>query len=215
MFRIRFVLVAVALFAGGSVLASDGFLSPQGECRLRVGSDHLVRWTDTPAQRGEVEEMELILSLDGGVTYPLRVTRELEESAREFRWRVPNVPTGHAHLALRTGSGEDGEVIVLVSAEFSILAEPTAPLDDLRPFRGEFWVGEAAADAPPAEFPAGFAAREDVISTVDSELLADESPSPMLAVPRLAAPDGVESAPVPSPPHASKAPLRPNPHKRE
>lgn len=161
--------------------------------------------------------MELILSLDGGVTYPLRVTRNLSKTVREFTWRIPNVLTGHAYLALRTGSLAHGEAVVLVSAEFSIEAEPTARLEDLGPFRGEFRVGDAAVGAPRVVLPdPDLGAPADAISNADFEQLADESPTPILAVPVPASEiDGARPTLAPSHPSASIAPLRLSPSKRE
>ena len=161
--------------------------------------------------------MELILSLDGGATFPLRVTRNLSKTVREFTWRIPNVPTGHAHLALRTGSLARGEAVVLVSAEFSIEAEPTARLEDLGPFRGEFRVGDAAVGAPRVVLPdPDVGASPDAISNSDSELLAEESPSPILVIPAPASEiDGTGSTLASSLPSASLAPLRLSPSKRE
>jgi hypothetical protein len=184
---------------------------------LRAGSEHVVSWAPVSAESGGIEEMELILSLDGGATYPLRVTRKLSKTAREFTWRIPNIPTGHAHLALRTGSLARGEAVVLVSAEFSIEAEPTARLEDLGPFRGEFRVGDAAVGAPPVALPdPDLGASPDAMSNSDSELLADESPVPILAVPVPASEiDGARSTLAPSLPSASIAPLRLSPSKRE
>lgn len=97
----------------------------------------------------EIEEMEVLLSLDGGRTFPLRVTREMSGGTHQLNWRVPNLPTTRARLALRVGTEDEGEVIRDVSAEFTILPAENEPLEDVRPFRGEWRAGEALAEMPP------------------------------------------------------------------
>jgi len=92
--------------------------------------------------------MEVLLSLDGGRTFPLRVTREMSEGRHQLKWKVPNLPTTAARLALRVGTEDEGEVIRDVSAEFTILPAEDEPLEDVRPFRGEWRAGEALAEMP-------------------------------------------------------------------
>ena len=96
----------------------------------------------------ETEEMEILLSLDGGKTFPLRVTREMPEGAREVRWRVPNLPTTHARLALRARERDDAEVVRAVSEEFTILPADAEPLETIRRFQGEWRAGEALDEIP-------------------------------------------------------------------
>jgi hypothetical protein len=48
-------------------------------------------------------ELELYLSLDGGRTYPIRLTPQLDPRIGYFDWTVPNTPTGAAVLDIRFG----------------------------------------------------------------------------------------------------------------
>jgi hypothetical protein len=101
----------------------------------------------------ESEEMEVLLSLDGGRTFQLRVSREMSPGTNEIRWRVPNLPTAAARLALRARDRGDAEVIRAVSEEFAILPADTEPLEDLRRFRGEWRAGEALEEIPSGAAP--------------------------------------------------------------
>lgn len=111
---------------------------------LRAGSTTTLRF----AVDEQIDEMEVLLSLAGGRTFTVRVTRELSRGTHEVTWRVPNFPTTKARLALRTGDEEEGEVIRDVSGEFTILAADAEPLEDVRAFRGEWRAGEALAEIP-------------------------------------------------------------------
>lgn len=115
---------------------------------LRAGETTTLRF----AVDEEIEEMEVLLSLDGGETFSLRVTRQMSQGTHELRWRVPNLPTLRARLALRVDNEEEGEVIRDVSDEFTILAADTEPLEEVRRFRGE-WRAEGALEEIPRAVP--------------------------------------------------------------
>lgn len=137
------------LLAGGGIAAcalADGrFFAPsQGETLL-AGSTLEVRWTAPPPGVEASNETELVLSLDGGLTFPIRVTAEMAVGTTSFRLRVPSLPTSHARLALRAGSGEGSETerIVFVSREFTISADPEAAPEDLVRGATEWWTRQA------------------------------------------------------------------------
>lgn len=48
-------------------------------------------------------ELELYLSVDGGATFPFRITPQLDPRAAFFYWTVPNMPTNAAVLDIRFG----------------------------------------------------------------------------------------------------------------
>jgi hypothetical protein len=48
-------------------------------------------------------ELELYLSVDGGATFPFRITPQLDPRAAFFYWTVPNMPTATAVLDIRFG----------------------------------------------------------------------------------------------------------------
>ena len=132
--------VSPALAAAPARLATS--LRP-GEA-LRAGETTTLR---LGADQG-VEEMEILLSLDGGRSFSLRVTREMPPGTREVTWRVPNLPTTRARLALRARDAEEGEVIRSISDEFTILPGEAEPLEVLRAFRGEWRAGDALDEIP-------------------------------------------------------------------
>jgi hypothetical protein len=48
-------------------------------------------------------ELELYLSLDGGKSFPYRITPQLDPRASFFYWTVPNTPSSAAVLDIRFG----------------------------------------------------------------------------------------------------------------
>jgi hypothetical protein len=152
---LAFALAAVALGAPAEAKAAGHDstrwrATPASRQALRAGEAATLRFT---VERG-VEETEILLSLDGGATFPLRVTRERAAGTYALFWRVPSLPTARARLALRVGDEEKGEVIRDVSPEFAILPASGLPLEDVRePSEGDDWrAGEALEQLPPA-FP--------------------------------------------------------------
>src|SRR4029077_6443664 len=147
-------LLSLASFAWGLfALAAAGFaremgasvelVAPQGGARLAAGS--MAELEGAPGDRFSrlpaVEEWEAFLSLDGGATFPLRITPHLDQDLRHFRWQVPPIPTADARLLLRSGN-ERRETVVELPQRFSIVASPaaTAPtflLEVQAPVRGE------------------------------------------------------------------------------
>jgi hypothetical protein len=119
--------------------------------------------------------MELVLSLDGGRTFPIRVTRRIDRAATGLRWSVPGLPTEHARLALRVGRDEPPaqERLALVSPEFAIASSTSSPLPEI------FWVGgegrtrDALETAPPPSPPSS-----TVRAEADAELLSDSFDEP-------------------------------------
>jgi hypothetical protein len=120
------------------------FLTPAAGDTLAAGVRHEVRWQPPSREREADIEMELLLSIDGGLTFPIRITSELPAGTTSFRWRIPAVPTASARLALRTG--EEGrpetERIAFLSGPFRIVAPGTSPAD-LRRGPAEWWTEQA------------------------------------------------------------------------
>ena len=145
------VLAFLAASASGQAL---GFWSPSRSDLLAAGSSVLVTWSLGPGHDSSFDEMELILSLDGGRTFPVRVTRDLGPETRSLTWRVPALPTRHARLALRTGAGGEsaGETIRLVSEEFAIESDGASPLEPTVAVGGE-WRTREALEAGETEAP--------------------------------------------------------------
>jgi len=70
-----------------------------------------------------VEEWEAFLSLDGGATYPVRITPHLDQDLRRVRFQVPPIPTADARILLRFGD-ERRETAVELPERFAIAASP-------------------------------------------------------------------------------------------
>jgi hypothetical protein len=70
-----------------------------------------------------VEEWEAFLSVDGGATYPVRITPHLDQDLRRIRFQVPPVPTADARILLRFGD-ERRETAIELPGRFAIEASP-------------------------------------------------------------------------------------------
>ena len=128
--RARLLAAAVPLFgAAGAVLASGaGFVSPERGETLAPGSVVEIEWrsaceSDIPPG---FDEAEVVLSLDGGLSYPIRVSRELDPCESTVSWRVPALATTSGRLALRLGSETDVE-----SEEIAVIGDPFTILPDV------------------------------------------------------------------------------------
>lgn len=108
------LLLATVPARAGAALRSDATAGERiGRIELaappatvRAGEVVTLRWT---VRGGAPEELELLLSLDDGRTFPLRVSPQLEGHQRVYRWRVPDVVASAARLRARMGD-EQGEV---------------------------------------------------------------------------------------------------------
>ena len=159
--------------------------------------------------------MELVLSLDGGRTFPVRITRELDREARSLVLTVPALPALHARLALRGGdSGEPAdENILLVSEDFSIKADPDRSLEPALFVRGEWRTREAlpGGENPALPDPARFDGGSPTVQPAGVRLAAGPPrPRPPGASRPIGAPSSLEGAPVEasetSPPLLPRAP---------
>lgn len=113
----------MALLAPGSrTLAAEApparLLSPAAGQELTAGTEAVVEWEGL-ALPPNAHEWEAFLSVDGGKTWPLRITPHLDLSIRRFTFRVPDLPTGEARLMLRFGD-EQREVGMEAPQRFAI-----------------------------------------------------------------------------------------------
>lgn len=125
MFRRVLALVPLFLLAAAPAVALRG---PRLEVRvqslpgtLRAGETVVISWDELP---GDVAEMELLLSLDDGRRFTMRISPELDGRTRSYHWRVPDLAADRARLQIRAG-GARGEREGVPSAAFRI--EPAAP----------------------------------------------------------------------------------------
>lgn len=166
---------------------------------VESGSTVGVSW-NLDGEAGGFDEMELLLSLDGGRSFPLRVTRRIDPRVRGILWTVPSLPTANARLALR--AGEDGppeeERVVSVSADFSIVSPPGTPLEGIFRVDGEERTRDALEGAPAP--PLG-----DAVAGVSGDRIA---PSDSLDLPARAGPSDSDSERGSAPLDAADSALR-------
>ena len=155
-----------------------------------------LRWSGLPA---DVEELEIVLSLDGGRTYPVRVSPELEAPEGCYRWRVPDLPAARARLMLRIG-GERGERAGAHSREFRIAHAAGVPRPELGYHEGQLWTG---LEPPPGAARVGIA-RDAPRFEAPADAAPCVSPDPVL---RAAAPETLRAP-------AASAPVAPAPRSR-
>jgi hypothetical protein len=143
----RFAAAGFAFVLCAEIAAADDarFLAPADGDLLASDVVHEARWSAPCDMPGDADEMELLLSLDGGKTFPIRLTAELPVCASTFRWRVPAVSSGMARLAVRIG--EEGraetERIAFVSGEFQIASSRSSPTAGLVQGPSEWWTEQA------------------------------------------------------------------------
>jgi hypothetical protein len=105
-----------------------------------------IEWA--PAGAG-TEELELLLSLDGGRTWHLRVSPELPGESVRYRWRVPNLAAADARVRLRVRRDER-EIELPAGDSFTIECDPTRPAERRLVSEGPWWDGlEGAGEAAP------------------------------------------------------------------
>ncbi|NOT33475.1 MAG: hypothetical protein HOP12_04810 [Candidatus Eisenbacteria bacterium] len=138
---------------------------------VQAGSLVEIHWDDPGAS---VEELELLLSLDDGRSFPLRVTPELEGRETHFRWRVPRLATRTARLQLRMHVDER-EHESAAGERFTIeLAAGDAPERDLM-HEGFWWRGLDSEGGP---YPLGWGPARVALSLASTcELIACDAPA--------------------------------------
>jgi hypothetical protein len=173
-------LALPGVLAAAAGRAEGRFLAPRSGDAVSSDSTIHVRWSGACSRDGGSEEGELVLSLDGGLTFPIRLTPEMSACSGSFRWRVPDLATSRARVALRTGSGEESEdeQVTLVSDEFTIVATGPTDADLLIPGSRELWTPQALRGEGTEELPADSLAgsTERLVAPPDS---TDASEPPM------------------------------------
>lgn len=134
--------LALAASAGRTLAAAPPevrLLSPAAGSTLVAGSRERLAWEPVAPLAAAIEEWEAFLSLDGGRTYPVRLTPHLDRERRSIAFEVPALPSDGARLLLRFGD-ERTEVGVEMPERLRIVAGPLAslpPWRDTAPVRGE------------------------------------------------------------------------------
>jgi hypothetical protein len=113
-------------------------VAPSGEEPLVAGQLVQVGWDPVP---NGVDEMELLLDVEGGTVQRVRLTPQLVSATRTYRWRVPNLAAREVRLRLRWG--RDGvEVEGEPSPPYTIIANSKSPFESIRLRLGEWWVDD-------------------------------------------------------------------------
>lgn len=160
---------------------SSRFFQPSSASRLEAGSTVVVSWAVDPDS--SFEEMELVLSLDGGQTFPLRVTGELSPESSRVLWRVPVLAARQARLALRAGTDEDPgeETIRVVSDVFEIAPLPGLDLEEIFRVRCEWRTREARGSSRGLADQGLAGDAEPRVDSGSSPDAAGEPPAPVAA----------------------------------
>jgi len=121
------------------------FLTPANGEVLASGVTHEARWLSVCPSSRDADEMEVLLSIDGGRTFPIRLTAELPLCASSFRWKVPAVSSDQARLAVRMGRDghAESEEIVFVSPPFRITTFAAGEDSELVGGPSEWWTEQA------------------------------------------------------------------------
>ncbi|HXU45916.1 MAG TPA: hypothetical protein VN783_10340 [Thermoanaerobaculia bacterium] len=137
-----------AAAAGAALPAPIVLEAPRDGEVLRAGEEASLAWRGGSAWAREagIVEWEAFLSVDGGASYPLRITPHLDVDVQRLRFLVPVVPTDDARLLLRFGD-EQREMIFELPVKFRISGGPWSAFPGIASFA---WTpGEAARPGGP------------------------------------------------------------------
>jgi hypothetical protein len=129
--RLAPALVALALTASAALAeppsaAPFEVVAPRAGETLIAGSRARLEWAPRAGlERRGIEEWEAFLSLDGGESFPFRLTPHLDLDRNSVDFRVPEVPTADARLLFRFGD-EREETGYLVPHGFAIALGPVS-----------------------------------------------------------------------------------------
>lgn len=140
---VLFALACPAFAAGGW----GEIRSPAPGAVVRAGEWAEVAWSALP---GNVDEFEILLSLDDGASFTIRLTGQLDPGIGAYRWLVPNFPSAQARLQLRVGV-DHHEIEGPLGAPFEIRGEQTLAVASVRWSDGEWWLASHAWPASPLE----------------------------------------------------------------
>ncbi|MGE5346658.1 MAG: hypothetical protein ACM3JH_11940, partial [Acidithiobacillales bacterium] len=88
--RFAFRLASALLLLGAGTASATSSFGPRASAAIRAGD---VAAAILEPARGGVRERELVLSLDGGRSFPVRLTAEIGPGDLQALWRIPGLPT--------------------------------------------------------------------------------------------------------------------------
>ncbi len=182
-----------AALLGGALLALPCVAAPAEAPRpsvhldveggsLFAGQRVTVTWDGLPEG---VREVELLLSLDGGRRFPVRLTESFDPAPGAFSWLVPSLPASAARLRLRYGRAGREEEDAEPSAPFGIYVPPSSPAARPERREEEWWVAGDGGLAPTGPLSGGAAlpaALEDSFAVAaEDDNLIGTGPTPDVA----------------------------------
>ena len=148
-------MTGLAMVALASLAAAKSSPIPTPRL-LASGSVHAgqvveIRWDPLPPG---VPEMELLLSVDGGRHYPIRITPGMSGLETRYLWKVPNLTVRSARIRLRANLATI-ETESEPGSEFSIVGDPDQPAELEQVNEGDWWEGLDAIDGDAAGLRCG------------------------------------------------------------
>lgn len=127
-------LTLALIFSAGSVAATDQIedritvVTPSTSGEIFGAESYMITWIST----GNIEEVILYYSIDGGNTFTL-IDHEKENDGM-YAWDVPNIQVSEARIKL-VGRDEDGVIRSedISDASFAIRVNVTEPQDSIEP----------------------------------------------------------------------------------
>jgi hypothetical protein len=109
--RVRFGCVLLALISAGAANAAERafgvhLVEPAEHVEVLAGSTVPIVWEAGNVPAG-IEEWEAFVSIDGGKTYPVRITPHLDAGIHRFNWIVPSLPGADLSILLRFGDEQE------------------------------------------------------------------------------------------------------------
>ncbi|HXA19677.1 MAG TPA: hypothetical protein VN380_22020 [Thermoanaerobaculia bacterium] len=109
--RVRFGCVLLALISAGAANAAERafgvhLVEPAEHVEVLAGSTVPIGWEAANVPAG-IEEWEAFVSIDGGKTYPVRITPHLDAGIHRFNWIVPSLPGADLSILLRFGDEQE------------------------------------------------------------------------------------------------------------
>jgi hypothetical protein len=201
--------------AMATAVAPLRLLSPAEGAVLEAGSTALLDWAPFADLAGQErwEEWEAFLSLDGGATYPVRVTPHLDRDLRRFTFKVPELPSRDVRLLVRVGDEREEKAFEL-PWRFAIAAAPGNTGGALE-LRQRVWQrGEPARPGEPGvlvwvEGSRRGGATREVFAAEPARAVPGLSLAPQISAPQAVTTPTAPSGAPPADPIASPLPSRP------